>query len=62
MKTYDSLTKLVGATPLLELANIEKNNNLSAKIFAKLEYFNPASSVKDRIALAMIEQAEKTVF
>ena len=59
MKTYDSLTKLVGATPLLELANIEKNNNLSAKIFAKLEYFNPASSVKDRIALAMIEQAEK---
>lgn len=54
-----SFTELVGNTPLLELVNIEKRNNLSAKIIAKLEYFNPAGSVKDRIAKAMIEDAEE---
>lgn len=54
-----SLTQLMGNTPLLELENIEKNNNLLAKIIAKLEYFNPAGSVKDRIAKAMIEDAEE---
>ncbi|SHI79637.1 cysteine synthase A [Parasporobacterium paucivorans] len=54
-----SVTQLVGKTPLLELANFEKANNLKAKIIAKLEYFNPAGSVKDRIALAMIEEAEE---
>lgn len=54
-----SFTGLIGNTPLLELTNIENKNNLSAKIVAKLEYFNPAGSVKDRIAKAMIEDAEE---
>ena len=54
-----SFTELIGNTPLLELTNIERTNKLSAKIIAKLEYFNPAGSVKDRIAKAMIEDAEK---
>lgn len=58
MKTYGSITDLVGGTPLLELTNYEKDNDLSATILAKLEYFNPAGSVKDRIAKAMIEDAE----
>ena len=58
MKTYESITDLVGGTPLLELKNYEKNKELSATIFAKLEYFNPAGSVKDRIAKAMIDDAE----
>ena len=58
MKTYGSITDLVGGTPLLELTNYEKDNALSATILAKLEYFNPAGSVKDRIAKAMIEDAE----
>ena len=58
MKTYGSITDLVGGTPLLELTNYEKDNELSATILAKLEYFNPAGSVKDRIAKAMIEDAE----
>lgn len=58
MGIYKSLTELVGKTPLLELTNYEKENNLEAKIIAKLEYFNPAGSVKDRIAKAMIEDAE----
>lgn len=53
------LTDLVGNTPLLELSNYEEKNNLDAKIIAKLESFNPASSVKDRIALAMITDAEE---
>ena len=57
-KIYTSLTQLVGGTPLLELSNYEKNNNLDAKIIAKVEYFNPAGSVKDRIAKAIIEDAE----
>lgn len=54
-----NFTELIGNTPLLELENIEKNYNLSAKIIAKLEFFNPAGSVKDRIAKAMIEDAEE---
>lgn len=55
---YKSLTDLIGKTPLLELTNYEKKHNLKAKIIAKLEYFNPAGSVKDRIAKAMIDDAE----
>jgi cysteine synthase A len=58
-KVYKSLTELVGKTPLLELSNYEKKNNLNATVIAKLEYFNPAGSVKDRIAKAMIEDAEE---
>ena len=54
-----SITELVGKTPLLELVNYEKKNHLDAKILVKLEHFNPNQSVKDRIALAMIEDAEK---
>lgn len=57
-KIYQSLTELVGNTPLLEVKNIEKTEQLKARLLVKLEYFNPASSVKDRIALAMIEAAE----
>ena len=58
-KINKSITELVGRTPLLELVNYEKKNNLEAKILVKLEYFNPNQSVKDRIALAMVEDAEK---
>lgn len=58
MKIYNSITDLIGGTPLLALNNFVKEKNLSAKIAAKLEYFNPAGSVKDRIAQAMIEDAE----
>ncbi|MDD6215111.1 MAG: cysteine synthase A [Firmicutes bacterium] len=58
MKTHEKITDLIGGTPLLELKNYEKENNLSATILAKLEYFNPAGSVKDRIAKAMIDEAE----
>ncbi|MBQ8120292.1 MAG: cysteine synthase A [Ruminococcus sp.] len=57
---YTSADKLIGGTPLLELTHIEKELGLKAKILAKLEYFNPAGSVKDRIAKAMIEDAEKS--
>lgn len=57
---HESLTELIGRTPLLELKNYEQAHNLKAKIVAKLEYFNPAGSVKDRIALAMIDDAEKS--
>lgn len=56
---YNSITDLIGRTPLLDLVHYEKEHNLEAKIIAKLEYFNPNQSVKDRIALAMIEDAEK---
>ncbi|MDY6368181.1 MAG: cysteine synthase A [Clostridia bacterium] len=59
-KIYTSADQLVGKTPLLELTGIEKKYGLKAKILAKLEYFNPAGSVKDRIAKAMIEDAEKS--
>ena len=57
-KIADRLTDLVGNTPLLELNNYNKNKGLKARVIAKLEYFNPAGSVKDRVALAMIEDAE----
>lgn len=57
-KVYSSVTELIGKTPLIELKNIEKKNSLNATVVAKLEYFNPAGSVKDRIAKAMIEDAE----
>ena len=57
-KIATSLTQLVGNTPLLELTNYAKNHGLKARLVAKLEYFNPAGSVKDRIALAMVEDAE----
>ena len=56
---YKGSTGLVGNTPLVELVNIEKDKNLKARVLVKLEYFNPAGSVKDRIAKAMIESAEK---
>ncbi|MCD7843735.1 MAG: cysteine synthase A [Clostridiales bacterium] len=58
MAIYHSVIDLVGNTPLLELTNYEAKNNLQATLLAKLEYFNPAGSVKDRIAKAMIEDAE----
>lgn len=57
-KIYTSSAQLIGHTPLLELSNIEKQYGLKAKLIAKLEYFNPSGSVKDRIAKAMIEDAE----
>ena len=59
MSIYQKITDLIGGTPLLELVNIEKEYDLDAKIVAKLEYFNPAGSVKDRIAKAMIDDAEE---
>ncbi|WP_329381363.1 cysteine synthase A [Anaerofustis butyriciformans] len=59
MKVYKNITQLVGKTPIMELVNYEKENNLQANILAKIEFFNPAGSVKDRIAKAMIENAEK---
>ena len=58
-KIYTSSDQLIGHTPLLELTHVEKEFNLEAKIVAKLEYFNPAGSVKDRIAKAMLDEAEK---
>ena len=57
---YHSLTELVGNTPLLEVSNIEKELGLKARLLVKLEYYNPGGSVKDRVALAMIEDAEQT--
>ena len=59
-KIYKTADQLIGKTPLLELTNIEKEENLKSKIYAKLEYFNPAGSVKDRIAKSMIDEAEKS--
>ena len=59
MAVFTSLTDLIGGTPMLELLNIANNFKLSSRLIAKLEYFNPAGSVKDRIAKAMIEDAEK---
>lgn len=58
-KIYNSISELVGHTPVVELKNIEKKFGLKGKIFAKLEYFNPAGSVKDRVALNMILNAER---
>ncbi len=59
-KVYKKADELIGKTPLLELGNIEKELGLEAKLVAKLEYFNPAGSVKDRIAKAMLDEAEKS--
>ena len=59
-KIYTSADQLVGHTPLLEVSNIEKELGLNAKVLVKLEYFNPAGSVKDRIAKAMLDDAEKS--
>ncbi len=60
MHVYKSISELVGKTPLLEVVNIEKERGLKAKVLVKLEYFNPAGSVKDRAALNMIQEAEKS--
>lgn len=60
MKVYNNLIELIGKTPLVSLNKFEKKNGLSSNIIAKVEYFNPSGSVKDRAALAMIEEAEKT--
>lgn len=57
-KIYKSVTELIGKTPIIELRNIEEKNNIKATVLAKLEYFNPAGSVKDRVAKSMIEDAE----
>ena len=57
---HHSITELIGHTPLLELHNFEKNHNAQGHILAKLEYFNATGSVKDRAALSMIEEAERT--
>lgn len=59
MKTYEKITDLIGGTPLLELVNTEKREQAGATILGKLEYFNPAGSVKDRIAKAMLDEAEE---
>ena len=59
MKVYRHIDELIGKTPLIELSNIEKELNLEATIYAKVEFFNPAGSVKDRIALAMIDNLEE---
>ncbi len=58
-KIYKSVTELIGGTPIIELTKIERDNSVDASLLAKLEYFNPAGSVKDRIAKAMIEDAER---
>ena len=59
MRIFKTASELIGRTPLLELSNLEKDEKLSANIFAKLELFNPAGSIKDRVAKAMIEDAEE---
>lgn len=59
-KIYQNFSELIGNTPLFRLSNFERANNLSAKVIAKLEYFNPGGSVKDRIAWAMIDEAERS--
>lgn len=62
MRIFKTASELIGRTPLLELSNIEKDEKLSANVFAKLELFNPAGSIKDRVAKAMIEDAEEKGF
>ncbi len=59
-RIYNNLTQLIGNTPLLEVSNIEKAEGLKARLLVKIEYFNPGGSVKDRVALSMIEDAEKS--
>lgn len=56
---YSKITELIGNTPLVELTNLEREENLDARVVAKVEFFNPAGSIKDRIALEMIEEAER---
>ena len=56
-RIYNNLTELVGRTPLVELHKVEQSEGLTARLIVKIEYFNPGGSVKDRIALAMIEDA-----
>ena len=56
---YNNITELIGKTPLVRLEEIEKQENLQAKLLVKVEFFNPGGSVKDRIALAMIEKANR---
>ncbi len=56
---YSKITELIGNTPLVELTNLEREENLDARVIAKVEFFNPAGSIKDRIALEMIEEAER---
>ena len=58
MHIYQKITDLIGKTPLLELTHLEEHEHLEAKLLGKLEYFNPAGSVKDRIAKAMVDDAE----
>ncbi len=60
MDIYKNITELIGNTPMLELSGISKQMNANARILAKLEYFNPAGSVKDRVGLAMLDDAEKS--
>ena len=59
-KIYTTMTELIGRTPLLEVKKIEENLGLQARILVKLEYFNPAGSVKDRVAKAILDDAENT--
>ena len=59
-KIYESVTELIGGTPILNAKNFAKQAGANATLLAKLEYFNPAGSVKDRIAKAMIDEAEKS--
>ena len=61
MKIYNSVAELIGRTPLIRLKKIEEHFNLDAKIIAKVEGFNPAGSVKDRVAKAMFEDASKSI-
>lgn len=58
-KVYTSIDQLIGHTPLLELTHFEADEDLKARVLVKLEYFNPAGSVKDRVAKNMIDEAEK---
>ena len=60
MKTFSIVTELIGGTPLLEVKSIEQAMGLKARLLVKLEYFNPGGSVKDRVALAMVEAAERS--
>ena len=59
-KIYTSAEQLIGATPLVELSNVEKNLNLNARLLVKLECFNPGGSAKDRIAVSMLDDAEQS--
>ena len=62
MTIYKNVTELIGNTPVVELSNLEKEVGLKAQLLAKVEFFNPAGSVKDRIAKRMIEKAEEQAY